>query len=136
MFALFTLLTTFSQFGVQQAAPILTARFFAEKQEKRIDILFSELLFFSSLAGCVLMCILFFSSSMLAERFFKYPEAKSAVAVFSPFVLLYPLWLILQSLPHGKRNFSFYNAMNIIQMFCILLGVCFAVRHEIGRAHV
>lgn len=131
MFALFTLLTTFSQFGVQQAAPILTARFFAEKQEKRIDILFSELLFFSSLAGCVLMCILFFSSSILAERFFKYPEAKSAVAVFSPFVLLYPLWLILQSLPHGKRNFSFYNAMNIIQMFCILLGVCFAVRHGV-----
>ena len=59
MFALFNMLATFFQFGIQQVAPILTARYIAQRQEKRINCLISFLFFAAGLTGLVLMCILF-----------------------------------------------------------------------------
>ena len=128
MFALFNMLATFFQFGIQQVAPILTVRYIAQRQEKRINCLISFLFFVAGLTGLVLMCILFVFSNRLAAAFFKYPEAVAAIRMFTPFVLLLPLWIVLQSIPHGKKDFPVYNAMGIVQMGLILAGVCFAAR--------
>ena len=123
MFAFFSLLTTFCQFGIKQASAVLTASYAAKHQEQRISFLTSSLLTFTAVFCSIVMIALFFGCRYLASSYFKYPNAAASIMVFIPFIILNPLWSLFLSIPHGKQDFPVYYGLEIFQMILVYIGV-------------
>ena len=131
MFAFYGLLATFCQFGIKQASAILTASYIAKRQESRISMLLSTLLTFAVCFCAVIICILCLGSNFLASVYFKYPSAAAALIIFTPFILLNPVWYLLLSIPHGKQEFPVYNGLLILQMLLVYISILIFAKYGI-----
>ena len=127
-FVILSICTIIGTLGLQDGTARQIAYYTGKKDERKINGIISYSLLLGLVAGGILFLLLFFSSSLISEKFFHLPSLSYTLKIFSfaiPFfILLYIFTAIFRGFGSVKEKVIFMdflrNLLFLLFLLCIL----------------